>query len=138
MKRFVSCTAFWLFASLFLFNADGFSQGALDVFCPAPAVFGGPRNENEVTLRIQQKIDYFRNCYGNHIKKSDTLNFKVRVRFVIKPAGNVDSISVIQKGISNTGFISCLKSILAQIRFQPVTYAEGESVVEQSFIFKII
>ncbi|MBX7153238.1 AgmX/PglI C-terminal domain-containing protein [bacterium] len=136
MKRFAGWSIL-LFLLGFFIN-DVSAQGTLDVFCPAPAVFGGPRSEEEVSLRIQQKIDYFRNCYGNHIKKNDTLNFKVRVRFVIKPAGNVDSISVIQKGISNIGFISCLKSILAQIRFQSVTYAEGESVVEQSFIFKII
>ncbi len=114
------------------------NRGALDIFCTAPAVYGGSRDETEISERIQKKINYFANCYGNAITAQDEKSFKVRFRIVVRPAGSVSEVSFVFTGTKNEHFLMCLKNILSQLQFSRVSYADGNCTVEQSVIFKII
>jgi len=113
-------------------------KGSLDIFCPAPAIFGGKRDAAEVTEVIQRKISYFANCYSENISKEELLEFKIRVRLVIKPGGNVSEAGVIFNGTNNGSFLSCLRSIFYQMQFKSLPGSSGDSVVEQSLLFRIL
>lgn len=114
------------------------NRGTLDIFCTAPAVYGGSRDETEINERIQQKINYFANCYGTAITSQDEKSFKVRFRIVVRPAGNVSEVSFVFTGTKNEHFLMCLRNVLSQLQFSRVSYAHGNCTVEQSVIFKII
>jgi hypothetical protein len=114
------------------------SRGTLDIFCTAPAVYGGNRNEQEISERIQLKMNYFANCYGTALTAQDEKSFKVRFRIIVKPAGNVSDVSFVFRGTKNDRFLTCLKNILSQMQFSHVSSAHGDCTVEQSIIFKII
>ncbi len=119
-------------------NAQESKTGSLSIFPTAPAVYGKGREESEVAERVNLKTQYFANCYGRNITSKDLKEFKVRFRFIVKPAGNVDSISVVHNTAKNAGFLECMKGILLQMQFPKIPLSNGDCVVEQSIIFRVL
>ncbi len=113
-------------------------DGSLSIFCTAPAVYGKGREESEVAERVNLKTQYFANCYGRNITSKETKEFKVRFRFVIKPSGIVDSVSVVHHSTQNTGFLECMKGIILQMQFSKIPLSNGDCPVEQSVIFRVL
>ena len=111
---------------------------SLNIFCTAPAVYGNGREESEVAERVNAKLQYFANCYGRNITVKEAKEFKVRLRFVIKPAGFVDSVSVVNTTTKNLGFLECVKGIIHQMQFSKIPLSSGDSAVEQSIIFRVL
>ncbi|MBL7961144.1 hypothetical protein JNL27_13005 [bacterium] len=137
---------FILFAGLlFMFmpgcdiaNAQDAQNGSLSIFCTAPAVYGKGREESEIAERVNLKTQYFANCYGRNITSGEAREFKVRFRFVIKPAGNVDSVTIVFDGTKNAGFLECMKGIFMQMQFAKIPLNHGDCAVEQSVIFRVL
>lgn len=119
-------------------QAQDSKTGSLSIFCTAPAVYGKGREESEVAERVNMKTQYFANCYGRNITSQETKEFKVRFRFVIKPSGIVDSVSVVHNTTSNAGFMECMKGILLQMQFSKIPLNNGDCAVEQSVIFRVL
>lgn len=112
--------------------------GNLSIFCTAPAVYGKGREESEIAERVNLKTQYFANCYGRNITSGEIKEFKIRFRFVIKPAGNVDSVSVTFANTKNKGLMECLKGIFFQMQFPKISLSNGDCVVDQSVIFRVL
>ena len=140
--QFLIFTVAVLYGHTLAADTSGFrqdkSRGTLDIFCTAPDVYGGNRDEQEISERIQLKMNYFANCYGTTVTAQDEKSFKVRFRIVVKPAGNVSDVSFVFKGTKNDRLLTCLKTILSQLQFSHVSSGHGDCTVEQSVIFKII
>ena len=119
-------------------HAQDLKTGSLSIFCTAPAVYGKGREESEIAERVNLKTQYFANCYGRNITSGETKEFKARLRFVIKPAGNVEDVTVVYQGTQNAGFLECMKGIFLQMQFTKIPISNGDCTVEQSVIFRIL
>ena len=119
-------------------QAQESKDGSLSIFCTAPAVYGKGREESEVAERVNLKTQYFANCYGRNITSKETKEFKVRFRFVIKPSGIVDSVSVVHNSTKNAGFLECMRGIFLQMQFSKIPLNNGDCAVEQSVIFRVL
>lgn len=113
------------------------SSGGLQVFCLAPAVYGKNRSESEISEKIQQKINYYSLCYSQNFDNKSATSFKVRFRFIIKADGSIADISTVFTGTKNNAFIECLIGMFKQIYFQKIDPELGDTVVEQSILFKV-
>lgn len=119
-------------------NAQDPGGGSLSIFCTAPAVYGKGREESEIAERVNLKVQYFANCYGRNITSGEVKEFKVRFRLIIKPAGNVDEVTIVHAGTKNEGFLACMRAIFLQMQFSKVLLSNGDCAVEQSVIFRIL
>lgn len=128
-----------------LFNIDNYphespvhSEGTngLSIICLAPLVYGGDRSESEIIEKVQLKINYYTACYAGNFSGQRPETFKVRYRFTIKPSGIVTKVEPIYSGTKNQSFVNCIQDILQQIIFQRLPNNAGDTVVEQSILFR--
>lgn len=111
------------------------NRGKLAIFCPAPFVAGGEREEQEVAGAFQAKMIFFAKCYKTSFAKGVVPTFKVRFRFAIEPSGAISNVKVIHEGVRNRDFVECLINVILKIQFSRID-SRRESVVEQSIIFR--
>ncbi len=128
----------WLWMLVLLpLSVQGQQRGKLDIFCPAPAVYGGSRSEVEVSQAVQTKLIYFAKCYKTHFQRGAPPVFKLRFRFQAKRSGMITNIQCIHEGTKNRAFIDCIAGILAQTLLKPAEDGQ-DCTVEQSIIFRIL
>ncbi len=109
--------------------------GGLNILLLAPIVYGN-RTDSEVITKIQSKLNSYSTCYASNFTHDNAASFKIRFRYTILWNGKVSDIQILFSGTKNQGMTDCLTSILAQIAFDAVPKTEGNSVVEQSILFR--
>ncbi|MCK6543117.1 hypothetical protein L6Q79_10585 [bacterium] len=112
-----------------LLNAQDSKTGRLNIFCTAPAVYGTGRKDSEIAEKINSKIQYFASCYVRNVSSGEKQDFRIRIQFVVKPAGNVEGVKIVYEGTKNMEFLECMKYMFRQLLFARIPLVNGAFVV---------
>ncbi len=95
----------------------------------------GDFDQSQVTRKIKGAKSALKRCYENSLKSNPTLSGKVVVEFTIEPRGNVGKSRAVENSTGDSGFASCITSVVKRLRWSPGPDG-GAVTYEYPFVFQ--
>ena len=105
---------------------------SLGAFSPAFASSGQLSGE-EVNEVVTDNYSDIVECYMDHAAKQKSASGQVKIRWVVRSAGDVDGVQVEAPGVKGDEFSSCVVSEVQTWRFSEIA---GATEVEYPFTFQ--
>ena len=108
-------------------------KGRIKVSKPSEAIGTGTLSRDKIQRVVQRRSRGLKGCYEAELKKNNTLQGLVKIRFTIEPSGRVSSSKAIQNSMGSRAVASCIEKQIKRWRFAKPS--GGSVTITYPFVF---
>jgi TonB family protein len=108
-------------------------KGRIKVSRPSEAIGTGTLSRDKIQRVVQRRSRGLKGCYEAELKKNNTLQGLVKIRFTIEPSGRVSSSKAIQNTMGSRAVAGCIEKQIKRWRFAKPS--GGSVTITYPFVF---